>query len=283
MNIFPVIVVYNKSFDESRTLLHLNESNVPSSNVIVVDNSTGDYGIKTHCSGYGYNYISMNGNVGLSKAYNAALNFLNPIANPEDLVMWLDDDTGVTNDYLYKLSIQAEKDIDVDVFMPIIIGQDGVIYSPNEVRFLKSRFMTNINDKINMDQINGINSCLAVRYRVYRDYRYAEDLFMDLADNLFFDDMRRKGAKFNIIKTVIHQTFFQRGENINVDSVIKRFRIRIADLMIYSRKKGKRYLILALFKSYGWGIINGKKNNSPKLFYTCLYVGTKHFLKNIAK
>ena len=283
LNIFPVIVVYNKSIKDSLTLNRIKSSGIPAKNVIVVDNSTADYGVGSYCNTMGYNYISMNGNAGLSKAYNRALDFLIPLADLNDLVMWLDDDTDITQEYFSNLFSQAESYSSVDVFMPVIIGQDGVIYSPNEGAFLKSRFITSIDEQIDMSKINGINSCLAVRYRIYNDYRYTEDLFMDLTDNQFFDDMREKGTSFRIIRTLIHQTFFQRGDDANIDSVINRFRLRIADFMIYARKKGHGYLFLALAKSYGWGVVTGKKYKSPRVVFACFIQGTVHFFRNIVR
>lgn len=282
-NIFPVVVVYNKSIEDSITLNSFRENAIPNENVIVVDNSTSDYGVGSYCQSLNYRYISMNGNAGLSKAYNKSLDYLRSIAKPDDLVVWLDDDTNITKEYVEILKQEAIKNIECDIFMPIIIGQDGVIYSPNEGRFMRSRFMKSPNDEIDMSKINGINSCLAVRYRLYKNYRYTEDLFMDLTDNQFFDDMRKNNASVNIIRTVIHQSFFQRGDNANINSVIGRFRLRIADFMIYARKKGLGYLFLALVKSYGWGFVTGKKYKSLKIMWTCVFQGTKHFVKNIVK
>lgn len=283
LKIFPVIVVYNKSIADSITLNSIRNNAIPNGNVVVVDNSTSNYGVGEYCHSLGYNYISMNGNAGLSKAYNKALEFLKPLANSDDLVMWLDDDTDVTQDYFSKLLIEAEHSPNADVFMPIIIGQDGVIYSPNEGGFLRSRFIQSEGEDLDMSKINGINSCLAVRCRLYDNYRYTEDLFMDLTDNQFFDDMRSKGTTFKIVRTMIHQTFFQRGADANIDSVINRFRLRIADFMIYARKRGKRYLPLALVKTYGWGVVTGMKFKSPKIMFACMNQGTKHFFKNIVR
>lgn len=281
LNIFPVIVVYNKSIRDSLTLYRIKESGIPYGNITIVDNSTSYHGVKEYCEKIGYNYITMNGNAGLSKAYNKALDFLRLLAAPNDLVMWLDDDTDVTKEYISILCSEADRSLSIDVFMPVIIGQDGVIYSPNEGAFLKSRFISSVDEQIDMSKINGINSCLAVRYRIYAEYRYKEDLFLDMIDNQFFDDMRDRGISFQIIRTLIHQTFFQRGDNVNIGSVISRFKLRIADFMKYARRKGVCYLVLALAKSYGWGFVNGKKYKSISIFWTCVSQGTRFFLKNI--
>lgn len=281
MNIYPVVIVYNKSIDNSITLLNLLKCKIPSSNVLVVDNSTSDFGIESYCKEYGYNYLSMHGNKGLSKAYNSAIDFLSGKMKSQDLIMWLDDDTPVTPAYFELLSITATKCNDCDIFMPIIMGQDGVIYSPNEGGFLRSKFMKAPNEKLNLDKINGINSCLAIRFNVFDNYKYTEDLFMDLTDNQFFDDMRAQKRKFIIIREVIHQNFFQRGNNVTAANVSKRLKIKYHDFMIYARKKNIFFLCLGLLKCYAWGVVLAKKTKSLGLFFDCICWGNENFAKNI--
>lgn len=280
IRIFPVIVVYNKDINDSLTLKSLCHCNVSHDSILVIDNSTIDYNIASYCKENHYMYHSMNGNAGLSKAYNRALNIMLPKMDKDDLLIWLDDDTEITDEYVSMLKIQSEK-CNADIFLPIIVGQDNVIYSPNEYGFLKGHYMKTLEDGINLRNINGINSCLAVRRSIYDRYRYTEELFMDLVDNQFFDDMRKQNRSFCIVKSIIHQNFFQRGEYINVDSVLKRLRIKFVDFMVYARKKGIGYLCLALLKCYAWGINLSLKTKSPKVFLKCFIWGNKNFIKNI--
>ena len=65
---------------------------------------------------------------------------------------------------------------------------------------------------------------------------------MDLTDNKFFDDMRARKANFCILRTPIHQTFFQRGEYLDAVKLIERLRIKLKDFMVYANSKGKIYL-----------------------------------------
>ncbi len=281
MNIYPIIVVYNKSIKESKTLMRLKECNVPNENIIVVDNSTLDFGIKEYCEITAYKYISMQGNKGLSKAYNCVLDNLNPMAAPDDILIWLDDDTDVTKEYFDMLRSKSISLKSIDIFAPIIIGQDGVIYSPNEGHFFGSKFMKSPDADINMNKFNGINSCLAVRNRIYDNYRYTEELFMDLTDNQFFDDMRKRNVRFCILRTCINQSFFQRGDNLDANQLIARIRIKFKDFMIYANNKGKIYLFAGLIKCVGWGIVLGMKTKSPKMFFYCCFKGTKEFIRNL--
>ena len=76
-----------------------------------------------------------------------------------------------------------------DVFVPVIYGQNGVIYSPNEVGWLKGKYISSPEQKIPQNKFNAINSCLAVRLRVYKEYMYDENLFMDCVDTISFSDL----------------------------------------------------------------------------------------------
>lgn len=281
LKIFPVIVVYNKSISDSKTLVGLRGCEIQNENIIVVDNSTSDYGIGEYCKKNGYQYLSMQGNKGLSKAYNKALEFIKPLANGDDVIIWLDDDTVVTKEYFEKLRKEAEGNNSYDIFMPVIIGQDGVIYSPNEGHFFGSKFIKSIDEDIDLGMINGINSCLAVRRRIYENYSYTEKLFMDLTDNKFFDDMRNANANFCILRTPIYQTFFQRGGNLDPNKLIARLRIKLKDFMIYANSKGKLYLIAGFIKCVGWGVDLGRKSKSMKVLVYCCFKGLKEFLRNL--
>ncbi|WP_347046798.1 glycosyltransferase family 2 protein [Blautia obeum] len=67
--------------------------------MLVVDNSTSDFGNKAYCSKKNIDYISMDGNKGLSKAYNAAVD----ACKEKDAIILFDDDTEVTEEYFEKL------------------------------------------------------------------------------------------------------------------------------------------------------------------------------------
>lgn len=73
--IAAVVVVYNKNVSESITcdrLLKLNRNEVT---LVIVDNSEKETTNDEYCRSRNIDYISMNGNKGLSKAYNRAVEF----------------------------------------------------------------------------------------------------------------------------------------------------------------------------------------------------------------
>lgn|SRR5574344_174781 len=283
INIYPVIVVYNKRIEESLTLRSLITCNIINNHIHVIDNSTKEYDVESSCKSKGYQYYSMNGNKGLSKAYNAALSLILPKTSSDDLIIWLDDDTAITPDYFSLLESCALQHEEIDIFAPIIKGQDDIIYSPNRYGFFRSSYLKTPEDEIDYSEFNGINSCLAIRARIFKNYRYSEDLFMDLTDNLFFDDMRNMNKRFFILRTVIYQTFFQRGNNISAVKILKRLKIKIIDFMVYARKKGFGYLCLGLLKTYAWGISLSLKTKSITVLIKCITWGNKEFIKNLIR
>ena len=95
-DIVTIIVLYNCSCLESTSYKSLKENGV---RVIVCDNSTRDYGNKNIVESDGYIYINMNGNKGLSKAYNAALN---QISDDCQFICLFDDDTNISKEYFDK-------------------------------------------------------------------------------------------------------------------------------------------------------------------------------------
>lgn len=278
--LFAVIVVYNKSIKNSNTLNCLIGIRLPRLKIIVVDNSTLLFDNNKVCERDGIYYISMCGNKGLSKAYNAALDYIGEHSSKNDLIIWFDDDTEVTQEYFVALDDALLKNNDSEVFAPIIYGQDGKIYSPSNARLLKNKLLKSIHDKVDFDKFFAINSCLAVRQHVYQNYRYDEKLFLDSVDHKFFEDLIEMKIKFTILYTPIIQNFFQRGKDISVGQIKNRLKIRVIDLMAYSQKSLK-HSFFGVIKAVGWGIVFSWKCNSISLLVICLKEAVYGFLNNI--
>lgn len=278
--LFAVVVVYNKSISESTTIKRLLRVDIRELEIIVADNSTLDYNNEQECREKSIHYISMCGNKGLSKAYNAALSYIQGRSGDDDLVIWFDDDTQITKEYFLALRDSLIRNRGSEVFAPIIYGQDGKIYSPNNAGFLKNKLLKSIDDEIDYHRFNAINSCLAVRQRIYRKYRYNEDLFLDSIDQRFFDDLRKSGAKFSILYTPVVHNFSQREKSIDTIRMAQRLRIRVKDLMTYGRK-GMRFTLLAVVKACGWGIVFSWRCRSISLLGICVTHSILGFLNNI--
>lgn len=263
---FAVVVLYNTFVNDSITIRNLKRIHRHSIDIIVVDNSTQSLNNEQETKMNNWIYLSMNGNQGLSKAYNRALDYLK---DKRGIVIWFDDDTNVTQEYFDSLEQNAKEFKDFDIFVPVIQGQDGKYWSPNEARFFKNKQIKTCGQYIPNEKINAINSCLAVRLNVYNSYRYDEALFLDQVDHNFFYDQRKLKRKVKILNVVIHHNFSTKSKMKNIDSLKTRYRIMIPDFLTYSSKTKSKYY-LGLLKVAGWGVREGFKYGNIGFFFWTL-------------
>lgn len=270
------IVVYNKKIEESITCRRI--QNLPDLNVdiLVVDNSETVADNERYCEDRGIRYISMNGNAGLSKAYNVAVE----ASKNADIIIFFDDDTEVSEEYFTVLVKAVDEQPDIDIFAPIIYGQDGVIYSPNEFNFLRNHFISTPDQEVAQDSFNAIASCLAVRMRVFDGYRFNEKLFVDQVDQFFFCEQRKRGMKFGILPVKILQNFYQRGNTLTSEAGWRRLRLRIVDVMRHARLMEEfKYVLMGYVKCCGLGIQIGKKSKSIGVMVKSIVLSTKLLIK----
>lgn len=277
---YAVIVIFNKSINESITLKRLKNVHGYDIRKIIVDNSTiNNTCNKELCEVDGYKYINMNGNFGLSKAYNKVLDYLR---GDSGIVIWLDDDTNISQEYFDVLDEEINLKKEVAIFTPIIQGQDGKFWSPNEARFFKNKQLKNQYEKINNKYFNAINSCTAVRLNVYKDYRYNENIFLDQVDHNFFYDMRERKLKFEKINVIIKHNFSLKNKNNSIDQIKKRYDIMIPDFIIYS-SRNKKMFILGSIKVFGWGVRETIRYKDISFLPWCIkkYCSSIVYLKNL--
>lgn len=273
--ITAAIVLYNKKISESITCQRIKEID-KDIDILVIDNSEKEQGNREYCAKHGIRYLSMDGNKGLSKAYNAAIDY----TADSDVIVLFDDDTEVTAEYFQVLRKALAEHPDIDIFAPVVKGQDGVIYSPNEFNFLKNHFITSPSQEVAQDAFNAIASCLAIRMRVFENYRFNEKLFVDQVDQYFFCEQRKLRRKFCKLDTEIVQHFYQRGTTLTPEAGWKRLKLRIVDIFRHARLMGdKKYVFLALVKCCGLGLQIGKKSKSIGVMLNSFSLSCSLFLK----
>jgi len=270
-----VVVVYNCECENSETCKRLTKifkkNNIQ---VVVIDNSTIETKNVEVIHKYGWTYLSMEKNLGLSVAYNCAINYINDFSFNK-IIIWFDDDTEVTEEYFIKLRETVIKNSYASIFVPIIYGIDNKIYSPNSRRFFRNKLMKNEMSKIYKDDFNAINSCMAIRMSVFKNYRYDENLFLDSVDQKFCEDMCKAKINFNIVNVKITQNFFQRSKRISADQAWKRYRTRIRDFMCYANKD-IFHRWLGVIKVFAWGVQMGIKCRSFIFLLRCIKLGLKY-------
>lgn len=264
--LYAAVVMYNSEITDSETCKNLvnikNHDIIP----IIVDNSTVSNKNKYLCAKRGWHYISMNGNKGLSRAYNSVLDYLQ---SKSGIVIWFDDDTNVTQEYFDVLEKSILAHEECSVFVPVMQGQDGKFWSPNKARFFKNKQMKSLGDTIPNSQFNAINSCTAVKLNVYNDYRYNEKLFLDQVDHNFFEDQRNLRRKFCKMNIVIQHNFSTRNLEDNIDKIKPRYKIMIPDFLTFCSKNRIRYT-LGVVKVLGWGVRESIRYKDVSFLFWCV-------------
>ena len=224
--IYAVVVVYNKYCGNSSTCRHLEKTQ--KINVVIIDNSTREYDNLEYASERNWHYINMGGNMGLSKAYNKAVEY---IKDNDAFICLFDDDSELDEKYFTALREAATKDSETKIFVPSTFGPRG-LYSPSveiRQRVRKAKDISEINSR----NITAINNGMAIKREVFENYRYNEDYFLDYVDHAFLRDMRNIGVKISMMDIELyHQTMFGSKE-ASMQSVISRFMIFRKDLKIF--------------------------------------------------
>ena len=253
MKFFFIVVIYNKNCDESKTCQALLNRNNSDEYVMIMDNSEIKNDNMSFCNELQWKYVSMNGNKGLSKAYNKAINILKD--NKNDFIIWLDDDTFITDEYIENLKKACKINSEKKVFMPIIYDNNKKIISPSIFTKIKNFKLKDESElkKINIKNILAINTCLAVKISVYSNYRYNEKQFLDLIDNSFFYYLRKEKIEYCILPNKIIQNFFS-SEKINYEKKLKRELIEIHDYKEYIKDKTLIEKFMCFFRTIFWGL-----------------------------
>lgn len=252
-SVAAVVIVYNMHCEESITCRALTEIADENLLVLIFDNSTKDMGNYDYCAAHGWEYLGGNGNVGLSKAYNACIDYLKQ-TRKADVLCLFDDDTHVDERYFTMLR-EAMADAKEKIFVPLIYSGDKLI-SPN---------ILNPGHKIVLfgdeetalsydgDKISAINSCMALDLSLFSSYRYDENIFLDGVDHNFISDMKKRAEKIRVFPYRCNH-LFSGDSRPPKNSAISRFRIFEKDFRYilrddkktYYRLIGKRVLKLTL-------------------------------------
>lgn len=226
MKIYGIMVIYNKSLNESRAYDRLIQSGVQ---LIICDNSIKENNNMEIAERNGSIYIFMNGNQGLSKAYNRAVEYIWDRLNPqnEDWVCFFDDDTMIPEEYFCRLREQNGK-----IILPIVKDKVGIM-SP--VR-LNNKIVTRFKDKkavlhAKRECLSGINSGMAVRMEIFQNFRYNEELFLDYIDHMFIMEMRKQNIYPQVCDVELEQHFSAVEDD--KETAGRRFAMQKKDLRIF--------------------------------------------------
>ncbi|WP_300903855.1 hypothetical protein [Faecalibaculum rodentium] len=234
MNVWAIVVICNRRLSESPSFI--SAISQPDIQVVVCDNSTESLNNQEEARQAGAWYLSMQGNKGLSKAYNRSLEFIKP--NHPDWVVILDDDTKLTDHYWNTL---RSLKIDQAIHIPVVKTDSGMIISPAEMR---RDLPVAAKDIDRIKDLTAINSGMVLPGDLAARQRYDERLFLDNVDHQFLKDCKSEHVKIEIMSTELIQDFS--AEEADFDQLARRFRIFKRDTIAYYSKnpwKG-RFILL---------------------------------------
>ncbi len=215
--IYALVVIYNKECTDSIACQCL--KTISDVCVIIADNSTIPTSNADFAQQNGWKYVSMGGNFGLAKAYNRGIE-LAEVQN--SIICLFDDDTEVDKNYFEELMQKEREEPDTKLFLPLVYDEIGLL-SPSVIKGLVVSRVTDISD-IEAENINGINSGMAIRRDVFYDYRYDESYFLDYIDHAFIRDIKQRGLKISVFSVQLKQAFFANSQ-AEIAAIIKRFKI----------------------------------------------------------
>ncbi|WP_455682831.1 glycosyltransferase [Thomasclavelia sp.] len=240
---YIILVLYNKHYHDSKTIQDLRQIE-DINNIIIVDNSTQDYNNQNIVNEYGYQYISMNGNEGLAKAYNRGLN---RIDKDNKLVCLFDDDTTVNKQY-FEIALNNINSEIADIYVPVVKDQLGLL-SPSIMKKLYCHRAKNI-DVLNNKNISAINSGMIIKSEIFKNYKYDENMFLDFIDHDFMRTMKRNNKQINIMKNNILIQDFSLVSDSNKKAKI-RFKILKKDLKYFYRNHLFYYYYIIVRRKLG--------------------------------
>lgn len=241
MDIYPVIVIYNRFCGDSPSCTALLQQG---RRPLIVDNSTHDCGNAAFCLAHGLERLDMHGNAGISRAYNAALEQLQ---GRDGLVLWLDDDTELPEDYFAALERAAGEDQEAQVFLPLVVslGDQSTILSPCLYGKYKMRRVAAA-EELTGRALSAINSGMAVRLSLYAHYRYDEALFLDYVDHDFMAMCRREGVGVHVLTDTRLYQNFSGDSHPTREQAMTRLNIFEKDFRVYGKKHGLSPLVTGL-------------------------------------
>ena len=207
MELAVIVVVYNIFCGDSPCCQRLAEL-FQSPRVLIYDNSDREMGNRDFCEQHRWVYLGGTGNLGLSKAYNAALDRLQADSF-SGTVCLLDDDTQITPDYFSTLEQQAALHPEQDIFVPML-RTGGRIVSPQIIPpSQRASFFEDTAACLSYTgpDLYAFNTGMAVRFSVFDDYRYDPALFLDGIDYCFLREMYRRGKRPMVLDCVLEHGF----------------------------------------------------------------------------
>lgn len=236
--IYILTVLYNTNINNCNVYVQQNISN--NLKFVFVDNSTNIqikknnlFSSQEHKSDF--TYIDMQGNKGLSKAYNKAIEILYPAE--DDYLIIFDQDTVLDSDIFNKYIAYIENHPNADVICPIVKDSVGIM-SPSKISGVNNKHLAEVNEirVNNLSNYSFINSGMCIKGSVFSSIKYDESLFLDFVDHDFIKQIKDSKLKIGICNDIVLNQNFSGVTKNTFEQDINRFKIFIKDAKVYYNK-----------------------------------------------
>lgn len=236
--IYILTVLYNTNVNNSNVSVQQNFSN--NLKFVFVDNSTNiqiknmNLDFAEEHKSY-FIYVDMKGNKGLSKAYNKAIEIINPAV--DDYLIILDQDTVFDTNIFNKYVAFIENNPNLDIICPVVKDSVGIM-SPSLSRGVYNYHIQSIREVKDelINEYSFINSGMCIKGSVFSKIKYDETLFLDFVDHDFVSQIKNNKLKIGICYDVVLEQNFSGVTKNTFEQDINRFKIFIKDAKVYYNK-----------------------------------------------
>jgi len=219
-----IIVIYNVTIDKCDSI----KSSEYINNIIICDNSDQEifnsYN-KQYARDNKYIYINMQGNKGISKAYNEGILHVST-----KYFCLLDDDTKIDNEYFKEVNATlCQTQCRYDIYLPIVIGNNYKIMSPCQISGKRFKPFNNLAEI--KYPFSAINSGMIIKTDIFKKYSYDEKFFLDMVDHKFMKDNANEHNTYVMRNNIIHQDFSSLSDS--KEQAMKRLKIYAKDAKTY--------------------------------------------------
>lgn len=250
-----VVVLYNKKFNESATLVSLSKQIITFDHaykvkLVLYDNSpVSCSSIKDFSSFEAFSEIEINHspeNLPLSVIYNTVISHSSKINTD---FLWLDDDTLLPTNYISEVTDKIKSFSDIDLFVPVV-QVNNKNYSPYKSYLFFSRPINKLKLGINSSRfIGAINSGMVIRGDFFRKtkFRYPADIYFYGTDKVFMDEYSKYRCRFYILNSTLSHDVTVHPDNKDIGSYIAAMKKVDSFWKVYYKKNK---LILIFYKVY---------------------------------
>ena len=230
-----IIILYNVKLEDSSSVQGA-IARKDTVDVLLVDNST-IAGLlmqnRTSAELLGLSILSGHGNIGLSRAYNLALDHVRAHDPECDWIITLDQDTTLDDAYFDAVRHVAGDFRGALVYYPTV-SAGGRLLSPTHIW---RGFLGNARGTEKERPIVCINSGLLIHVSLFESFRYDEALFLDMVDYDLFRTLADRGrcAGISALGCTIRQDFSGTGFS-GYQKDMNRFKIFARDFHSFCRK-----------------------------------------------